>query len=341
MRRHYCTLFDRNYLFKGIALYRSLEEFGGDFILHILCMDDVTYALLDRMTLVRARLIRREDFEDPALIRVKPTRTVAEFCWTCTPSLPLYVLRTHPDVDLITYLDADLYLFSSPEPIFSEFGDQSILIVEHKFSPQFSEHAVNGKYNVEWLTFRRDELGMAALVWWRERCLEWCYYRLEDGKLGDQKYLDDWPERFRGVHVLNNVGGGVAPWNMSSYTITLQDAHVYVDGTPLIFFHFHKFRILTPTLFSEVPPMYAAADGLPRPVFDDYSRSLRIVIEDVRRIEPRFSDGIELVGVMGYGMGALRFVHHGYWNLWKPLRGIVRRVIPERLLTSIREFLRA
>lgn len=341
MTRYYCTLFDRNYLFKGVALYRSLEAFGGDFILHILCMDDVTYDVLTRMNLTRSRLIRRDDFEDPDLLRVKPSRSVAEYCWTCTPSLPLYVLRTQPDIDLITYLDADLFFFSTPEPIFTELGNQSILLVEHKFAPRFADLAVNGKFNVEWLTFRRDESGLAALTWWRERCIEWCFYRVEDGKLGDQKYLDDWPERFRGVHVLKHLGGGVAPWNMSNYEIALQDGHIYVDKIPLIFFHFHKFRILTPRLFSEVPPMYADLRGLPKPIFDEYSRTLRAAIAAVRLIEPRFSNGIEIVGIKGYAKTALRFVHCGYWKLGKPLRAIVRRVIPARLRILIQESMRA
>ena len=33
MMRHYCTLFDRNYFFKGLSLHRSLEEVGGDYVL--------------------------------------------------------------------------------------------------------------------------------------------------------------------------------------------------------------------------------------------------------------------------------------------------------------------
>ena len=150
MTRYYCTLFDRNYLFKGLALYRSLEAVSVDFTLHVLCMDDITYDLLRQLNLPRARLIRRKDFEDPELLRVKPTRTVAEYCWTCTPSLPLYVLKNSQEIDLVTYLDADLFFFSSPEPIYKELGDKSILIVEHRLAPPFAAHSVNGKYNVGW-----------------------------------------------------------------------------------------------------------------------------------------------------------------------------------------------
>jgi len=77
---------------------------------------------------------------------------------------------------------------------------------------------------------------MKALNWWRDACNEWCYARHENGKFGDQKYLDDWTTRFEGVHVLKNLGGGVAPWNVQQYNLT--------DGNfNLIFYHFHGYRI--------------------------------------------------------------------------------------------------
>ena len=118
------------------------------------------------------------------------------------------------------------------------------MIVPHRYAPRYrGAEATSGAYNVEWLTFRRDEHGLAALTWWRDRCLEWCYFRYEDGKMGDQKYLDDWPERFESVHVLRHPGGGLAPWNAEQYTLEERDGQVLVDGRELVFHHYHSLRL--------------------------------------------------------------------------------------------------
>ena len=93
------------------------------------------------------------------------------------------------------------------------------------------------------MTFRRDERGLEALHWWRDRCLEWCYFRVEDGKMGDQKYLDDWPERFPGVHVLEHPGGGLAPWNVERYELARRNGSVLVDDRELVFYHYHSLRL--------------------------------------------------------------------------------------------------
>jgi hypothetical protein len=87
---------------------------------------------------------------------------------------------------------------------------------------------------------------------WRDACNAWCYAREEEGKFGDQKYLDEWPTRFRNaVHVLRHLGGGIAPWNMQQYDFresgTCVRAHV-IGATAqfdVVFFHFHALRHMT------------------------------------------------------------------------------------------------
>jgi len=149
-------------------------------------MDDVTLETLTKMGLEKTSLIAISDFEDEELQRIKPSRTVAEYCWTCTPSLPLYVLKKEPALDMITYLDADLFFYSDPSPIYKEFGNNSIMIIEHRFPEHLKHLEANGIYNVQMLVFRNNDSGRECLEWWQERCNEWCFYRLEDGKLGDQ-----------------------------------------------------------------------------------------------------------------------------------------------------------
>ena len=67
------------------------------------------------------------------------------------------------------------------------------------------------------MTFNRHD-GELVRKWWQERCIEWCYARFEDGKFGDQKYLDDWETRFKAqVHVLKNKELILAPWNATRF----------------------------------------------------------------------------------------------------------------------------
>jgi hypothetical protein len=241
---YFCTYFDINYLSRGLALYESLDRHCSPFVLWILCMDDESYAALAKMTLPHARLISLAEFEegDAALLEAKGNRSLIEYYFTCTPSLPLYVLKRCAEAEVVTYLDADLFFFSNPSPIFEEMGDGSILVIEHRFPAHLKELEERGIFNVGLLSFRRDEEGMACLTWWRDRCLEWCYDRYEDGRFADQKYLDLWPQLFPGLRVLQNKGAGLAPWNAGNYAITRDRDVVRVDADELIFYHFHGFH---------------------------------------------------------------------------------------------------
>jgi hypothetical protein len=246
----FCTLFDSNYLSRGLALYRSIERVSASFHLYIFAFDDRTEHILRTLHLPHATVIPLREFEDVDLRRVKPSRTCAEYCWTSTSSTILYVLE-HYDVEICTYLDADMMFFASPQPLFDEMGDNSIIITEHRYTPRYDKSRLSGKYCVQFVTFRKDARGLRALRWWRERCLEWCYARVEDGKFGDQMYLDDWTTRFDGVHVLQHRGGGLAAWNIQQYEVTMEGnllqgcEHGTEKKFTVIFYHYHYVRFFT------------------------------------------------------------------------------------------------
>lgn len=256
--RHFCTYFDRGYLRRGLALYYSLRRHCPAFRLWVLCMDRASHAILTAMALPGVQPIALEAFErgDDALLRAKGTRSRLEYYFTCTPSLPLYILERWPEVELITYLDADLYFFADPQPLFDELGAGSLAIIPHRFSEQLRHLELHGRYNVGWISFRRDANGLACLRWWRERCIEWCYDRPEPGRFADQKYLDAWPQRFGGVVVIGQKGANLAPWNMANYTIRAAGRGVRVDDDPLIFFHFHGLRQPRSWLYSHQLHLY-------------------------------------------------------------------------------------
>jgi hypothetical protein len=295
MHREFCTLFDSNYVFKAVAMHESLARHHDDFRLTAFCFDDRAQALIDRLELRGVETVSLPELEtfDKELLSTKGDRTPVEYCWTATPALPLFVFDRHPEVDEVTYLDADLLFYSDPEALFEEMGDAAVMITPHRYASEHESEEINGVYNVSWLTFRRDPDGLEALQWWHDRCIEWCYFRYEDGKLGDQKYLDDWPERFRRVHEMENPGGGLAPWNVTRYDLRGGGEEVTVDGTPLVFFHYHGYRLSSQGPPRLGPPAYHLSRSTRRLVYEPYDRALRRAIQRVRDLEPGFSAGLE------------------------------------------------
>ncbi|GAB4278752.1 MAG: glycosyl transferase [Candidatus Rifleibacteriota bacterium] len=233
---NFCTLFNSNYLTRGLAMYESLKKHAGNFRLFIFAFDDLCCKLLKELNLESVEVISLKEFENEALLKVKPARSAAEYCWTCTPATIKYCIETF-NLDNCTYVDADLYFYSDPAVLIEEMGQKSVLLTEHRYTPKYDCTKNSGIYCVQFMTFKNDQNGMKALNWWYEACLDWCYARVEDGKFGDQKYLDDWTERFAGVHVLQHKGGGVAPWNIQQFDVFAPDFN-------LVFYHFHDLKFL-------------------------------------------------------------------------------------------------
>ncbi|MBI1770263.1 MAG: glycosyl transferase [Bacteroidetes bacterium] len=248
--QNFCTLFDSFFLNRALVMYESLKKHCPNFHLYIFPFDEVALQILQKLNLENVTLIPLLEFENKDLLRIKSSRSKGEYCWTCTPYIIDCAIENF-NLSQCTYIDADLCFYSDPQELLDEMGDTSVLITEHRYSKQYDVSKTHGIYCVQFLSIKNNVDGLRALHWWRDKCLEWCYNRLEAGKFGDQKYLDDWTSRFKGVHVLQHIGGGVAPWNVQQYELTKDQSDIWwaTEKTTskkekLVFYHFHYVRFL-------------------------------------------------------------------------------------------------
>lgn len=290
---NFCTLFDRNYLYRGLALHSSLLKHSSNFMLWILCMDDTAFELLGKMNLQNVKLITLKEFENEDLKKVKQGRTTTEYSWTCAANLCWYMLDKVNDEELLTYLDSDMYFFSDPEILFKEIGNSSVAIIEHRLKGvKRNLEKYTGKYNVGWVTFRKDKDGIETSRWWKDKVLEWCFAHFKNGMYGDQHYLNDWPERFKNVCVIKHEGADVAPWNVNNLKITNKDGTVFIGNVPLVFYHFHNFALINKNFFIPV-----TAYNIPRTavkyVYAEYIQEIQKSIRSVSKFNPNFNFGFK------------------------------------------------
>lgn len=276
---NFCTLFNSAYLSRGLAMYYSLLEQCDDFHLYIFAFDKDCLETLRTLNLGSVTIVSLEEFENEELLAVKRDRTPGEYCWTCTSSTIWYCIH-HYSLDHCTYIDADLLFFGDPKVLIDEMGDLSVLITEHRYTPQYDQSSSSGIYCVQFVTFKNDEQGLKVLSWWRDACLEWCYNRFEEGKFGDQKYLDDWTERFSAVHELRHLGGGVAPWNTQQYHFKNNEKEVILHEittgkeAKVIFFHFHAFRYSQGNVFHLTADEYILSENVIKLLYKPYAEAL-------------------------------------------------------------------
>lgn len=248
---YYCTLFDINYSPYGLTMYSSLKRHSDNFVLFILCLDDETHKTITLMHLPEVRLISLSDLEksDNSLISAKKNRSKVEYFFTCKPYLLLHIFDLFQEVNSLTYVESDLFFYANPNLILHSIEDYSILITPHNFSTHYSNMAIYGMYNGGWMSFKKDENSLKCLSWWRDVCNAWCYKELNENRYGDQKYLDEWENRFNNVRIIDNKGANLGTWNIENYNIHVINNNIFIDNEQLIFFHFHSFKKLSKKIY--------------------------------------------------------------------------------------------
>jgi len=239
-------------------MYESLKTYSNEFQLFFFAFDDMSFQILKALNLQHVTIVSLDEFETSELLEVKKVRSKAEYCWTCTPSIISYLFSKYNFSDC-TYLDADLIFYSDPAVLIEEMFEnhKNVLITEHRFSPiaKLYEKKRAGRFCVQFVTFTNESDSLLILEKWRLQCIGWCYARYEDGKFGDQKYLDVWPDDYPNINILQHFGGGIAPWNLQQYSFSYNGesitGKVKKTGSvfKVVFYHFQYVKFIKTGLY--------------------------------------------------------------------------------------------
>ena len=331
--RHYCTYFDHHYLPQGLALYQSLCHHAGDFRLTVLALDRECERQLRCIGFDRIKILPLKKLlhHRPALKQAKKSRSKIEFYFTCTASLMAFIIEKVKEGDTVTYLDADCFFFSSPEIIHEMEEEASIAITPHRFPERLQDRNVYGKFNVGWVTFRRDKTGCACILDWEKCCLEWCFDRLEGEKFGDQKYLDAWPLRYQKIRILNHPGVNCAPWNVEGCDLEFSKEQYKVNSGPLIFYHFHGLKWVAPNMFQANFGEFIKYP--PKKLADLYITYLQTLLSLKRKYIPTYRQGRQMRdyemktkptrGFLGKKPRIIQFQESNPWGLESRKRNIL------------------
>lgn len=150
------------------------------------------------------------------------------------------------DAQKVIYLDSDIIVYHNFDELIALMDDYMSILVPHILQPLDDDKNPSevdimraGTYNLGFFAISRRGAWREALQWWQRRLYEYCYSDIQNGIFVDQKWMDLLPSFFEDVYILRDPGYDVAYWNMSERELSIdEDGKYFVNGRPLIFFHF-------------------------------------------------------------------------------------------------------
>jgi len=189
----------------------------------------------------------------------------------------------------IVYLDADMGLYGPLAPVWEALEKDSIVLTPHLHKPMpdgglqpyESLFAFAGTFNGGVCAVRDTDVGRAFTDWWKSMLKKFCIDDLHAGVFVDQRWLCLVPGLFPDVCVLRHAGVNAGHWSLlqSAWecrpTGAVSTSDVWVDGDPLLLFHFSLMTPRNPLAYVEaqnrvrvedIPCVKRLVDGFHRDV---------------------------------------------------------------------------
>lgn len=252
--KSFCTVVTRSHLPQAGALAASLRAAGNAEPLQVLVAD------AERATLPPApagvSLVGFDELPDglPPLIRYY--FDAFELANALKPWLVTLLFAR--GASAVIYLDTDLLVTGTFEPVWNGFGEASVLLTPHLLAPpRLEQRWINeadvadmGYLNGGFSAWRRGATTDRMLAWLGSRLPVYGFCDRAHGMFVDQKLLPLLQQYFPGdVRVLHEPVLNVAFWNAHERQVERTAAgRWHIAGQPVIFFHLSGYLLSQPGL---------------------------------------------------------------------------------------------
>jgi len=223
MRKCVFTIVARNYIGLAQILERSLKDKNHDLDFFIFVADEFPRNSETKQIPLNVIFAREKlDISEDAWIQMSFKYDLTEFCTSIKPSAFLYLLKNF-EYEQIIYLDPDIYVFGSFDPVFKMLETYSIVITPHilTFNTNYegdlpeSDFMATGVYNLGFCGIRKSVSSFKMISWWHNVLTSKCYIDSYSHSFTDQKWIDFLPAFFNSDDLLvaRHLGMNIAPWN--------------------------------------------------------------------------------------------------------------------------------
>ena len=278
-----------NYLPKALTLGQSLKETNPDIKYYVILLEkeipkewpDEAFELIDKVIL--AKDLGWKDF-DKYIFK----HSIVEASTSVKGQALVYLLNN--EADKVLYIDPDIKVYGSLNELEKLLDKNDVILTPHLTIPEKNKIDIDnnelcalqhGVYNLGFLGVKKSEEGLKFANWWNDRLQLYCYDDIPRGIFTDQRWIDLAPAYFN-VYILKNPGYNMAPWNLSTRSLSKKgNKYLVNDEYELIFFHYSGFD-----------------SGANETVFDYYVKDKKNVIYDLRNkyIDEMNSHGQEALG---------------------------------------------
>jgi hypothetical protein len=240
------TSVTKSYIPKARVLAESVKQFHPDWKFILLLSDSIP----DKFDL------SRENFDEILTLEQLPLQnrkawtfghSVVELCTAVKGVAAEFIAEKYHD-EKIMYLDPDIKVFNSLEPLNQLLDIYDILLTPHLLDVENTLDAIkdneisalkHGIYNLGFFAVRTSGQGLDFIRWWAKRLFHFCTNDIPNGLFTDQRWCDLAPCFFDKLHIVRDRGYNVATWNIAFRPLSRSsNGSLFAGSTLLRFYHF-------------------------------------------------------------------------------------------------------